>query len=133
MCLVLLITGGYNSDDQRLSSAEIFSSAGVSCHLNNMTVVRYGHASAGDTVCAGDDDDDYDDNDDATCETLDLITGVWRQSHTLKHRRRYDAMWRTPSDEMMIMGHLTEVLTDDGSSEFSSTIQYDTEYVDMCL
>ena len=139
--IVLLITGGLNYGAGSLRSVEIFdpSNDSLSCSLPSMVRRRNGPASVGMTVCGG-----YDDRARKTCETLHMRTGQWRLSHTLKEERVYHMMWRTPSDKIMVMGGvyngtleqwnnetttLTEVLKDDGSSEYSFDLKHKTRYV----
>ena len=139
--IVLLITGGYKRVP--LSSVEIFdpNNVSLSCSLPNMTVDRYYPASVGLVVCGGKNinpDGGWGDDAGTTCETLDTDTGLWNISHTLKEKRGGHVMWRTPSGKIMLMGgwdseNTTEVLKDDGSSEYGFNLKHRTKYVDMCL
>ena len=127
-CLVMLITGGLDSDYNSLSSVELYGEE-FQCKMNtSMKMKRYGHASAGDgTVCGGYGSDDSL----TTCETMDTTTGVWRRSHTLNQMRLYSVMWRTRLMGGDISGSrkTTEVLQDTwyhGSSEKSFNLQHTT-------
>lgn len=125
-CLVMLITGGYDSDGKRLSSSEVWG-AKTGCKMKNMTVQRSEHAAAGEIVCGGHSADAR-----STCETLNTTTGVWSRSHTLQHKRVTHVMWRTLVLGGSFSKTTTEELQDDGSSENSFTLQHKTEYVHMC-
>ena len=129
-CLVMLITGGLDSDYNILSSVELYGEE-FQCKMNtSMKMKRYGHASAGEgTVCGGYGSDDSL----TTCETMDTTTGVWSRSHTLNQKRSSFVMWRTRLMGGWYSRTTSEVLQDDGSSENSFTLQHDTEYVDKCL
>ena len=127
-CLVMLITGGLDSDYNSLSSVELYGEE-FQCKMNtSMNMERSGHASAGyGTVCGGFGSGDSP----TTCETMDT-TGVWSISHTLNQKRMASVMWRTRLMGGEYSGTTTEVLQDDGGSENSFTLQHDM-YVDMCL
>ena len=131
-CLVMLITGGSDSDGNDLSSVELYGEE-FQCKMNtSMNMERWGHASAGNgTVCGG----GYGSGDSlTTCETMDT-TGIWSISHTLNQERWGFVMWRTRlmGGEHSGTGRTTEVLQDDGGSENSFTLRHVTRYVDKCL
>ena len=127
----MLITGGLNETvGEGLKSVEIFDprirNISLSCSLPDMTLKRFGHASVGKTVCGGWNSDDAG----ITCETLDINTGLWTQSHSLQQKRALPVMWRTPSDQMIVIGgtpkilHSTEILKDDGLSVSNFTLRH---------
>ena len=127
-CLVMLITGGLDSDDNVLSSVELYGEE-FQCKMNtSMNDKRSGHASPEQTpaVCGSGYVDAA-----TTCETMDTTTGVWRRSHTLNQMRLYSVMWRTRLMGGDISGSrkTTEVLQDTwyhGSSEKSFNLQHTT-------
>ena len=133
-CLVMLITGGYDSDGNVLNSVELYGEE-FQCKMNaSMNDKRSGHASPeqAPVVCGGGDGPTVDSL--TTCETMDTTTGVWRRSHTLNQERVASVMWRTRlMGGWYSSGTTTEVLQDDGSSENSFSLPHDTWYVDMCL
>ena len=135
--LVMLITGGLDRDERRLSSSELWAPGpnSISCQVNaSMSLKRYMHSSYDGVACGG-----WGGNDSMTsCDRLDTRTGEWSRSHTLKQRRYNHVMWRRSSGDIIIMGGYynetrttTEVLKDDGSSDFSFNLTHDTRYVDL--
>ena len=89
-----------------------------------MTLERFAHASVGKTVCGGNPNDDGK----TSCETLDPSTGLWSKSHSLQQSRYEHVMWRTPADQMIVIGGLdqnsSEILRDDGFSVSNFTLQH---------
>ena len=127
LLLVFLITGGLKGE-KKLKSVEIFdpraSNISLSCSLPDMTLERFAHASVGKTVCGGNPNDDGK----TSCETLDPSTGLWSKSHSLQQSRYEHVMWRTPADQMIVIGGLdqnsSEILRDDGFSVSNFTLQH---------
>ena len=123
---MILITGGYESRDDELSTVEMFdpSIPSFSCQLPNMTVARSSHAAVGSTVCGGG-------GGEKTCETLD--NGQWQVSHTLQQERWSHVMWQSPSQGIIVIGggyydNETERLGGNGNGR---RLQHDTLYGDI--
>ena len=118
---------------------EIFdpSNTSLSCALENMNYWRWLHGSTGETVCGG-----YGATATSAwlCETFDINSGQWKQSHKMKKMRYWPGMWRTPSDKIMVIGggvggaysgvgagNTTEQLLEDGETLLSNfTLVNDT-------
>ena len=80
--VVILVTGGYRSDEANLTSTEIlYSNGSYMCNIEELPESRFLHSQNGWVVCGGQ-------NRDETFETcLTFTKGEWIQSHSLKYPR----------------------------------------------
>ena len=123
---VLLITGGYNSNER--TTVEVVSPSGVrhSCSVPPLPEPRWDHTQDGAVACGGGDPGS------ATLTTCDTLTASgWITSQHLVERRNGHVSWSSPAGLLLMGGHsnlTTELLTNtDSSSSPSFSLEYYTE------
>ena len=56
----------------------------------------------------------------ATCDTFS--DGKWKKTHTLGRKRKNAPSWASPQGVLIMVGKTTELLTDDGDTKASFTL-----------
>ena len=118
-----MITGGTTTNNDGLTSAEIFNPVTkTSCSLPELPEERYEHSQDGGLLCGGENG--------TTCLKWSPATGTWNQSHTLRHPREDHVSWATASGVYLIGGlysrRTSEKVKLDGSVEEGFTLKYET-------
>ena len=128
----LLITGGFSTDGDPRTSAEVWLPGDRSCQLPRLPAPgREGHTQSSYTACGG--EETLFSSGLTSCLSFD---GEWEQSHSLSERRRYHVSWQSPAGILLMGGYsysfnystTTELLsttTDTTTSSFS--LPYHTE------
>ena len=120
--LVIMVTGG---DHATSRSVELVDTNGTQiCSLSGLPLKKYHHAQNGVTSCGG-----YDSPARFSCHTLSS-SGSWEQTHSLNQARRFHSAWDSPQGIVLFGGldstTTTEILTENGGSNPSFTLNYDT-------
>ena len=115
--LVVMVTGGGNSNGP-LTSVELFFLNGTRlCALPDLPGARYGHSQSGPLACGGGSSSER-----TSC--VKFSGGTWQQTHTLGQQRYGHTAWASPQG-VLLMGSrydfktTTELLNDDGSTTAS--------------
>ena len=127
----ILITGGYDA----YSSAEVFlPSTSTSCQLPGL-VARHGrdrHSQDGLLACGG---GCCGPDPDTSCEEFRPATGSWGYTaFALAKQRAYHGSWGVEEGTILLGGSYSEatseiVKSDDGFTEFTFDLKYQTQYV----
>jgi len=126
--LGLLISGGYDDFDSRLTDVEVWSpSTGQHCTVSSLPTSRGHHTQEGRTVCGGVGIDAG-----TSCLTL-TAGGSWERTTTLQRKRFGHVSWASPSGTILMGGQgslsslSSEKIDESGTSSFSFNLEYWTE------
>merc|ERR1719429_498822 len=130
-----MVTGGIDvsgSSRIKLKSGQFYDTAFSSiCATPDFPEARYEHTQIEKIVCGG-----VSSTTSGLDNCLQLISGSWEVSHTLKQGRRGHAMWLTPEKKILLIGgtdslDTTEILRDDGASDWAFNLKHGIKY--SCL
>ena len=129
------MTGGYNSNNEWLSSVEVYvPSTNTSCSLPSLPVETWGHSQDGLLLCGG-----YP-NSRHSCHTFHSDSGEWRvKTHRLSEGRLYHSSWQREDETVLLMGGgysptTTEIVSDSSAvSTPGFSLKYFTLWVVLCL
>ena len=121
---MLLITGGYNSNER--TTVEVFSPSGVrhSCSVPPLPEPRWDLTQDGAVACGGGDPGSA-----TLTDCVTLTASGWITSHDLVEKRKNHVTWSSPAGLLLMggaySGQTTELLSDTSSS---SSPSFDLEY-----
>ena len=129
-----MVTGGLlwcSSCDPYVTAVELLASNGSKlCNLPDFPVPLFEHAQSGLITCGG----SYSNLDNTQNSCYTFSGGHWKKSHTLGKKRWGYTAWASPQGVLLIGGtssNTTELLTDDGVTNSSFTLEKGRRYIDM--
>ena len=116
-----MVTGGREKRDGKgQTSVDLFSMDGTKlCSLPDLLAGRDHHSQDGLIICGGGHKKAQADVA-ATCDTFS--DGKWKKTHTLGRKRKNAPSWASPQGVLIMVGKTTELLTDDGDTKASFTL-----------